>query len=278
MIHPLCRDIITNLKIDRFIETGTFSGETVSIVSEWLQELDPDFGTAGARKQNEYLTQFTNNGRVPSYPVFNGSKESSKVKLYSVDVDERKQSALTLVFNSNPNIKLICASSEKFLKDSVDKSLFNDNQNCFFYLDAHWGKYWPLRDEIREILRLKRSVIVIDDFSIPFRWNVGFDVYKFKACSWFYIRNLFKGYPVIVYYPRKANADGRGFIFMFIGYEKEELKFMDQLPCFSPIIKGEPFVPAWGIFQNMCIVSAIIILKKIGLYTLVKSFITRKKS
>jgi hypothetical protein len=277
MIHPLCRDIITNLRINRFVETGTFSGETVSIVSEWLQKFDPDFGTIVGKTHNEYLMQFTNNGRVPSYPVFNGSKESSKVKLYSVDTDERRQSELALVFNSNLNIKLICATSEKFLKDSIDNGLFTDNQNCFFYLDAHWGAYWPLRDEIREILRLKRSVIVIDDFAVPFRLSAGFDVYKLKACSWFYIRDLFKNQPIHVYYPKKTNIDKRGSIFIFVGYEKKDLNFMKTLPCFEPVIKGEPFVTSFGILQNLFIVGVIIIFKRIGLYTFIKSLLSKNE-
>lgn len=38
-----------------------------------------------------------------------------------------------------------------------------------FYLDAHWGEYWPLLDELKVIAELnhRNSIIIIHDFKVP---------------------------------------------------------------------------------------------------------------
>lgn len=244
MIHPVCKDIITHLGINRFVETGTHLGETVAEVSTWFSELYPDFGIIDHKLLRSQLGQPLNDGagREIYYPVFKNSKQNADTKLYSVDLDEQKQKALQTIFQSNPNIKLICNSSEKFIKKIIDNSLVTNNDRCFFYLDAHWGEYWPLRDEIHEILRLKRSIIVIDDFVVPFHPEAGFDVYGNKVCDWYYIRDLFKNSKPYIFYPKNPNSDKRGSVIIFVGYHKKELKFMSKLPCFNPIFKGDLFL------------------------------------
>lgn len=48
----------------------------------------------------------------------------------------------------------------------------------FFYLDAHWDKDLPLRDELALILEQFRTfVIMIDDFEVPGDPGYGFDDY-----------------------------------------------------------------------------------------------------
>jgi len=34
----------------------------------------------------------------------------------------------------------------------------------FFFLDAHWGEFWPLADELKAISRLADSVVLVHDF------------------------------------------------------------------------------------------------------------------
>jgi len=49
---------------------------------------------------------------------------------------------------------------------------------CFFYLDAHWGKDVPLREEIAIIAsNWKEYVIMIDDFKVPDDSGYGFGSY-----------------------------------------------------------------------------------------------------
>lgn len=242
MIHNICKDIIFNLNINKFVETGTFIGETLARVSYWFQDLDPHFGNTVDSVPNEYLYSFFPKRKI-CYPLFKNAKIDARTKVYSIDIDTEKQGILKRLFLSNPNINVICDSSEKFLKKAIDNGLISDMDSCFFFLDAHWDEYWPLRDEIREILRLKRSVIAIDDFVVPFRPLHLFGVYNNKACGWYYIRDLFRGYKTAIYYPKRSNLDYRGIVIIFVGYEEGRLKFMHNLPCFRPIFfKGDPFL------------------------------------
>lgn len=52
-------------------------------------------------------------------------------------------------------------------------------QRLLFYLDAHWGKYWPLQDELKAIHACTSiaPVLVIHDFCVPGRLDLGFDRY-----------------------------------------------------------------------------------------------------
>lgn len=240
MIHQICKDIIINLRINKFIETGTYFGETLAEVSTWFKDLDTDFGTIEHKLTNSQFSQLSNVAvRKIYYPVFKNSKKNANTKLYSVDLDNQKQETLKIVFQSNPNIKIICNSSERFIKEIIDTRIITEKDKCFFYLDAHWNEYWPLCDEIRQILRLKRSIIAIDDFVIPWHPEAGFDVYNNKVCDWYYIKNLFKNRKIYLYYPKKPDIDKRGIGIIFVGYNKTELMFMKKLPCFKPLFKGD---------------------------------------
>lgn len=252
MIHKVCKDIVNNLKINKFIETGTFLGETVVRVSDWFCDLDEDFGTICDRAENSYLNSFFPKRKI-GYPVFKDAKPHARTKIYSVDLDTEKQNILAELFLSNPNINMLDCSSEKFIKEAIDNRLITDTDSTFFYLDA-WGEmcgveYWPLRDEIRQILRLKKAVIAIDDFVVPFRLDHIFSVSKNRVCGWFYIRDLFEGRNIKVYFPKRSNIDYRGTVIIFLGYQEGELEFMKKLPCFSPLFKGDIFLTVFGKFM-----------------------------
>ena len=115
MIHDICKDIIANLQVNRFVETGTFIGETVSIVCGWIQNLDPDFGTIVEKVTNERLGSFFTRGTV-EYPVFKNSRPDARTKICSVDTDTEKQRIVKELFYSNPNVHVINDSSDSFLK------------------------------------------------------------------------------------------------------------------------------------------------------------------
>jgi hypothetical protein len=270
MIHLVCREIILELRINRFVETGTFVGETVSIVSEWFQDLDPAFGKIIRKEPNSLLKAFFSQKEL-SYPLFDGADAASGTKLYSVDVDSEKQGLLRQVFCSNPNIFIVNDSSEKFLNKSIDEGLLSNTDRTLFYLDAHWGEHWPLRDEITQILRLQRSIIVIDDFVVPFHPWHGFDIYRTTICGWYYIGDLFRNYDHQIYYTSKPNSDNRGTVIIFVGYHGEEQVVMNKLPCFKPfMLKGAPFIT----LATKFIASMLIVL---GIYDKLLDFYLARK-
>jgi len=242
MIHLLCRDVVRKLKINKFVETGTFVGETMVRVSDWFQETDPSFGTIVDRKPVAELAKFFPMREI-KYPVFDKVDPASKTHIFSVDVDAEKQALLTKTFASNAHVTFVNQSSVDFLKQAITDKVLSDDDRCLFYLDAHWGAYWPLRDEIKEVLRLKKAVIVVDDFVVPFHPFYGFDAYKTQICGWYYIKDVFAGKDIKVYYPKTGNDDNRGTILLFWGYTDDELAFLKELPVFKPFpFKGAPFI------------------------------------
>ena len=234
MIDYICKEIIKRLDIHFFIETGTDMGETVAEVAKWFSDMDTNFGkiagyiTTGARGYDL--------GSKPiKYPVFEDVGDS-KFKIVSVDIDTHSFESAKKLFNTDANIQLFCENSPNFLKKLINKNVFRSSDGIFF-LDAHWGKYWPLRDEIKQILRLEKFIIVIDDFFVPNRSNrrrphgdFGFDFYYGRVLDWGYIRDLFSKVDVRVYYPVQQNRDRRGFVFLFKGYDSKELEFLEDLP------------------------------------------------
>jgi len=238
MIDPLCRRIIEELKINCVVETGTDKGETVAVVSRWFSEIDPDFGTIAGGVTTGARSYHLRSEPIV-YPVFSSSR-SSRYQIHSVDLDPHSYQSAQNNFKSNGNIHLYQSSSEKFLESfSASQQSSRGNQYLFF-LDAHWGSYWPLRDEIKMIRTLNQYLIVIDDFFVPGKSNpssphgaFGFDVYQGRILNWNYIGDVFADTRARVFYPRRPNRDGRGWVMIAHGYSQEELKFLESLDVFE---------------------------------------------
>jgi hypothetical protein len=71
------------------------------------------------------------------------------------------------------NVEVFNVSSDYLINN------LNYNKNIIFYLDAHWEKYWPIENELKNI---KKGIIAIDDFFIDCA-NYGFDHYDGKILS-----------------------------------------------------------------------------------------------
>lgn len=240
MIDVILRAVAERLAINKFVETGTYEGESAAQVALWFSEFSSDFGkveklvTTSAKGLNPWNTYI-------GYPVFSGASEKSDYKIYSVDVDSAKVAAAREVFASNPNIVIECSSSEKFLKSLIDSKALTDRDRILYFLDAHWNDYWPLRDEIKQILRLPRFAIVVDDFAVPGHPDFGFETYKEGVCDWKYIKDLFDGRDVSVYYPTRSNRDCRGWVLVLGGFSEEEVESLHTLPMFRDTFRGRLF-------------------------------------
>lgn len=234
MIDQSCRRIIEETDAHIFVETGTSEAESLVEVAGWFSESDPAFGkiadyvTTGARS---YIL----GSPLIKYPVFSDVSDS-RLKIFSVDIDPHSHQAIRDLFKTNVNIQLSCGDSAGFLKRFIDKDMFKSGET-FFYLDAHGGRRCPLRNELKEILRLDKSIIVLDDFFIPKRSNrmrphgaFGFDIFAGKILDWGYIRDLFDNMHVRVYYLIRSNTQGRGVALLFKGYDSGELEFMKEMP------------------------------------------------
>jgi hypothetical protein len=63
------------------------------------------------------------------------------------------------------------------------------DKRILFYLDAHWGKFWPLLDELVEIGKTHRDncIIVIDDIKVPGRPDILYDAFEGHESSLAYV-------------------------------------------------------------------------------------------
>lgn len=76
------------------------------------------------------------------------------------------------------------------------------SERILFYLDVHWGAYWPLRDELKQITQYNKDncIKMIDDVKVPGHKEIGYDRYNETECSYEYVKDLldelFSGYKV----------------------------------------------------------------------------------
>jgi len=234
MIAAQCREIFERLGVEIFFETGTDKAETVAEVARWFAERDAAFGrivgyqTTGARSYNWW-------NRPIQYPIFEHAAPH-RFQVHSVDVDETSHAEAVRLFSSNCNIRMHFGSSPEVLERFIDGVGSDDGIRYGFYLDAHWGKYWPLRDELRQVTRLSSFAIVIDDFWVPGKsrpstphGKYGYDVYDGRPLDWSYIHDLFASHVVQVFYPSEPNRDRRGWVLIVAGYRPDQLGFLKLL-------------------------------------------------
>jgi predicted O-methyltransferase YrrM len=107
-------------------------------------------------------------------------------KVYSIEINQQSidktQERLNLLNISN--VDLIKGNSSSVLltlmhQINVEKTLF--------YLDAHWGAYWPLLDEIEAISRNK-GILVIHDAQVPEHPELGFDTWNRNTLNYDYVK------------------------------------------------------------------------------------------
>ena len=86
------------------------------------------------------------------------------------------------------NVKLFVKNSGRYLKNSFKH--LNDRRPLF-YLDAHWGDYWPVNDEIKQISKQYKDncIILIDDCQVPGYPNIGHDNYKGQPLNYEYVKS-----------------------------------------------------------------------------------------
>lgn len=82
------------------------------------------------------------------------------------------------------NVTLIKGNSPIVLLELMRNLEVN---KTLFFLDAHWGAYWPLLDEIDTISRNK-GVIVIHDVQVPNKPEFGYDTWGGNILNYDYVK------------------------------------------------------------------------------------------
>jgi len=92
-----------------------------------------------------------------------------------------------------------------------------DVEHTIFFLDAHWGAYWPLLDEIDTISRGK-GVIIIHDFQVPGHPELGWMEHGGKILNYDYVKDaLTRWSPThrIEYNTEALHLHLRGIMYIF---------------------------------------------------------------
>ena len=125
-------------------------------------------------------------------------------KVHTIEIEPNLVAQAHQSLSIYPHVTCNLGSS----KDSLESILnIYKQEPAFLYLDAHWGDYFPLRDELIQIASTHpdNCVIMIDDFKVPGRPDILYDQYPQGECSYEYIADLlptiFSDYEVVYIIP-----------------------------------------------------------------------------
>jgi hypothetical protein len=103
------------------------------------------------------------------------------------------------------SISLYNLDSREFLKLLSTSPEIIQNE-CFIYLDAHWGKDLPLREEISIIAsRWEKFIIMIDDFKVPD--DDGYKHDRYVTLKYIDMPFLFSHHKLCAFFPTLSSND-----------------------------------------------------------------------
>lgn len=111
---------------------------------------------------------------------------------------------------ANANIAL--ASSVPYLWERIEKGAIAPDARQLFYLDSHWEKHLPLREELELIFNhYTNAVVVIDDFQVEGDDGYGFDSYSpQEQLTLEYVSRVKLPRPLSVFYPATRSSEESG--------------------------------------------------------------------
>jgi predicted O-methyltransferase YrrM len=117
-----------------------------------------------------------------------------RAKVYSCEINDEYFEIAKATTRGAKNLQLHHEDSVKFLSKlgPIVRKEFN-----FIYLDAHWYDYLPLKDELSIISTWPNSIVMIDDFKVPFDDGFGWDRYDDdREICMRYIEGAVAGKPI----------------------------------------------------------------------------------
>jgi predicted O-methyltransferase YrrM len=95
-------------------------------------------------------------------------------KVYSCEISDDFFAIAGRTAGDFSNVRLHHGDSVDFLR-LLSQTI--SGATNFIYLDAHWHDYLPLKDELSLVKHWHNSVVMIDDFKVPFDRQFGWDKY-----------------------------------------------------------------------------------------------------
>jgi hypothetical protein len=130
---------------------------------------------------------------------------SSQLPVYTAELHRGYYGYAKRRFVMNPNIMIYHSDSRSFLRDLLNKPIFNQ-EKVFFYLDAHGGEDLPLREELQIIFeKCAKAVVMVDDFKVPFDDGYRYDNYgEGKVLCFEYLAPLQDQYRFAAFFPSQG--------------------------------------------------------------------------
>lgn len=111
------------------------------------------------------VTSFVETGTFLAYTTGYVAAKHPALPVFTCEINDQYHAACCEALRSFPNVRLSKESSEKFIDRLITEKALGDLP--MFFLDAHWYDYWPLPDEVANIARLPKFIILVDDFMVP---------------------------------------------------------------------------------------------------------------
>jgi hypothetical protein len=132
------------------------------------------------------------------------------VPVWTAEINPRYAAFAKRRFQCNPQIHVVRSDPRAFLARLADDSRVS-KEHTLFYLDAHWQKDLPLRDEVSIILhRWRHFVVMIDDFEVPDDDGYAFDDYGPRKRLTLSYLQLDAATNVVPLYPALRSRDEGG--------------------------------------------------------------------
>jgi hypothetical protein len=133
------------------------------------------------------------------------------VPVFSIESNQRNYGFARARLRKLKRVKLYLGDSAKVLGDLFDRNAFPDGQG-FFYLDAHWDKHLPLRQEVSLIFEKRpSSVVMIDDFEVPGDPGYLFDDYgEGGSLTLGYLAETMSRFGLVGFFPNCPSAQESG--------------------------------------------------------------------
>jgi hypothetical protein len=135
-------------------------------------------------------------------------------KIYTIEVDSDNVTEAKEFLKDSANVTVMEGSSPDLFKDLLKL----DHGNILFFLYAHSKVYTPLLDELKVIAEAKiKPVIVIHDWKVPDRPDLGYDSYKEQDYTFEWIKpniEAIYGDNYAHHYNSKAEGARRGVIYI----------------------------------------------------------------
>jgi hypothetical protein len=111
------------------------------------------------------VTSFVETGTYLAYTTAYVAIQHPTLPIFTCEIDDQCHATSCIALKSFSNVRLSKESSEKFIDRLVMEKVLGDMP--MFFLDAHWNDYWPLLDEVVNIAKLPKFIILVDDFMVP---------------------------------------------------------------------------------------------------------------